>query len=115
SSSEWYLVAAPRLPANYQKVRPVQLMGTLNWYERYRAFDGATLVVVPSRCEPYGMVIAEAIACGVPVLYSRSAGVADRIGHDGSIDPSDIKGTCERVIKLVRDFNAWEELLELQQ
>jgi glycosyltransferase involved in cell wall biosynthesis len=45
-----------------------------------RLFDGCDLLVHPSRREAYGMVIAEAIACGVPVLTSDVGGTREALG-----------------------------------
>ncbi len=42
-----------------------------------RAFAEADVFVFPTRYEPFGMVVAEALACGVPVVTSAAAGAAD--------------------------------------
>lgn len=39
-------------------------------------FHWADLFIMPSRCEPFGLVATEAIACGVPILVSGNSGVA---------------------------------------
>jgi glycosyltransferase involved in cell wall biosynthesis len=41
----------------------------------------ADLVVLPSREEPYGMVITEALARGVPVLATRVGGIPEALGR----------------------------------
>lgn len=39
------------------------------------AFDGASVVIVPSRIESFGMVLLEAMLHGIPVLFTSTAGV----------------------------------------
>jgi glycosyltransferase involved in cell wall biosynthesis len=50
------------------------------------AYAAADLLVLPSRGESYGMVVAEALARGVPVLASAVGGLPEALGHaaDGS-------------------------------
>jgi glycosyltransferase involved in cell wall biosynthesis len=41
----------------------------VGWDKRGEAFRGASAMVVPSRSEPFGMVILEAMQYRVPVIY----------------------------------------------
>jgi len=60
------------------------------------AFRSADVFVFPTRYEPFGMVIAEALASGVPVITSARAGAAELIqeGESGFVlaDPEDVEG-----------------------
>jgi glycosyltransferase involved in cell wall biosynthesis len=47
------------------------------WMEPLHAYFAADLVVMPSLFEGFGLVAAEAIATGCPVLRSRTGGTAD--------------------------------------
>ncbi|MCU1474518.1 glycosyltransferase family 4 protein [Amnibacterium sp.] len=42
-------------------------------------YTGADVLVLPSRTESYGMVAAEALACGVPVIATDTGGVREAI------------------------------------
>ncbi|MDH2443760.1 glycosyltransferase [Amnibacterium sp. CER49] len=42
-------------------------------------YAGADVLVLPSRSESYGMVLAEALACGVPVIAADTGGVREAV------------------------------------
>ena len=46
-------------------------------------FAAADVFLFPTIYEPYGMVISEAMASGIPVITSRAAGAAELIEHAG--------------------------------
>jgi glycosyltransferase involved in cell wall biosynthesis len=48
----------------------------------WRAWDGAALYVLPSREEAFGLALVEGMACGLPVVATRTAGPRD-IVDDG--------------------------------
>ncbi len=62
----------------------VRFLGTVSLAALIRAYRAADLVVLPSIWqESYGLPVAEAMACGVPVLASASGGVPELI-EDGT-------------------------------
>jgi glycosyltransferase involved in cell wall biosynthesis len=65
----------------------VHLTGALPPAGVAAAYDAADLLVLPSRVETYGMVLTEALARGVPVVATRTGGVADTVGRalDGRV------------------------------
>ena len=62
----------------------------------------ADALVSPTRFEPYGMGVHEAICCGLPAFVTRCAGVAERFPAqlDGLLldDPPDAAQLCERLL-----------------
>ena len=53
-------------------------------------FHGGGLLVLPSLEEGYGLVVIQALACGLPCLVSDQVGAKDAIrpGENGSIVPT---------------------------
>jgi len=57
----------------------VKFIGFVSGKEKVTLLQQAGLVVVPSRYEPFGIVILESMACGVPVVASRIGGIPEII------------------------------------
>jgi UDP-glucose:(heptosyl)LPS alpha-1,3-glucosyltransferase len=72
-----------------------------------RSYAAADVFIFPTVYEPYGMVISEAMASGLPVITSRSAGVAELIDHGESgwliADPWDPDQIAEGLRSLAAD------------
>jgi UDP-glucose:(heptosyl)LPS alpha-1,3-glucosyltransferase len=70
-------------------------------------FQSADAFVFPSRYDPFGMVVAEALACGVPVVTSRVAGASELVtqGVNGIVvgDASDAAGFAAGLDAVLRD------------
>lgn len=64
-------------------------------------YCAADLLVFPSRYDPWGLVVTEALACGLPVVASSRAGASTvvRRGENGTIvdDPEDPDEVARRV------------------
>lgn len=69
------------------------LSGDLKW----GAFHAAEVFVLPSHQENFGIVVAEAIACSVPVLISNKVNIWREIVADGAglVANDDLNGTTE--------------------
>jgi glycosyltransferase involved in cell wall biosynthesis len=56
-------------------------------------YAASSLLIFPSLSDPWGLVVNEALACGLPVLCSRLAGCADDLIQPGRngwlVDPTD--------------------------
>lgn len=66
--------------------------GDLKW----GALRAAEVFVLPSHQENFGIVVAEALACGTPVLISDKVNIWREIqnGRAGIVAPDDLEGTC---------------------
>ena len=67
----------------------VQITGRIPTPELVRLYNRATLVVVPSRFEGFGLPAAEAMACGTPVVACAAGALPEivRAGQGGVLTP----------------------------
>ena len=77
------------------------LHGDLKW----GALRAAEVFILPSHQENFGIAVAEALACGVPVLISDQVNIWREIEADGAglVEPDTLAGTlklCERWLEL---------------
>jgi glycosyltransferase involved in cell wall biosynthesis len=75
------------------------------WMDPLHAYFAADLVVMPSLFEGYGLVAAEAIATGCPVLRSRSGGSAQMIreGVSGFECEIEAEKFVERLFQIIQE------------
>lgn len=84
----------------------------------WTAWDGAAVYVQPSREEPFGMALIEAMACGLPVVATRVAGPSEIIdsGRTGLlVEPGDAAALAASVEEVVRDVDLAQELARAGQ
>lgn len=82
----------------------VRLSG--EWEDTAGVLPSFDLFVSASRSEAFGMAMAEAMACGVPVVATATEGAREIVGHgvDGLIVPvGDARALAEAIASLVED------------
>ncbi len=69
--------------------------GMLQGDAKFGAFRAAEAFVLPSHQENFGIVVAEALACGTPVLISNQVNIwhAIEADHVGLVEPDTLAGT----------------------
>ena len=82
-------------------VMRVNFAGTLAGQELDAAYGRADLVVAPSRTESFGMVVAEALARGIPVVASRVGGIPEALSRSGAgiLIPADDPAALETALR----------------
>lgn len=82
----------------------VQFTGGLGEEEKQAAFAEATLFVLPSYSENFGMAVVEAMAAGLPVIVTKEVGLADVIeasqagivlAHHGDLSSAMVQLLCD--------------------
>jgi len=56
--------------------------GPVRGTEKWQLYQSADLFVLPTHSENFGIVVAEALSCGVPVVTTRGAPWSDLVEHD---------------------------------
>jgi glycosyltransferase involved in cell wall biosynthesis len=91
----------------------VDILGFIEEPMRIREMRQATIVVVPSVLEGFGLVAAEAMALGCPVIVTDCPGLRSlvRDGHTGLVVPSeDPAALADAIAKLLQDKALAERL-----
>ncbi|WFB36562.1 glycosyltransferase family 4 protein [Kiritimatiellota bacterium B12222] len=109
----------------------VHFLGHLTKEEMVREYLKADIFILPSYAEGFAAVIAEALACGCPVVVSKESGAPINDYEEGIfVNPGDVDGIIEAVKIILNDrilrnnmsntawsrrkyfgFNAWENRL----
>lgn len=69
-------------------------------------YQYADVVVTLAPREPFGRVVVEAIACGVPVIGSRTGGIGETLGHfapEWTVEPADPVAAAEAIVRVAND------------
>ncbi len=105
-SSESYYSSLKQLISVLQLEKNVSFLGEKNHSELIPFFQQADLFTLPSKSESFGMVIVEAMACGIPVAAIHSSGGPEDIidhGKNGILaSPEDY---CEEVLEFFKNKN----------
>lgn len=96
--------------AAYPETHPaVHFMGFRQVTENPSFYALAEGFVLPSVEEEWGLVVNEAMACGLPLVVSRVVGCAeDLVDHEGNgflFDPGDVDALTDCLVRLAEDEN----------
>jgi starch synthase len=88
-------------------------LGVLPRNKLFRYYSQASVLVLPSLEDGFGLVLAQAMACGVPVIATTNTGGSSLFtdGKEGFIIPiRDVESIRDRILRLYRDPELQREM-----
>lgn len=74
-------------------------------------YNAASLLVLPSWAEGFGLPAVEAMACGLPVAASRRGSLPEVVGTAGSLfEPGDVGGMAAALARILEDAGLRERM-----
>jgi glycosyltransferase involved in cell wall biosynthesis len=94
-----------------EKYPDVRFLGALSGERLVAAYSASTVFVFPSRTDTFGLVLLEALACGLPVAAYPVPGPLDVVGPDTNADAvaaldDDLRQACLKALEIARDPSA---------
>jgi glycosyltransferase involved in cell wall biosynthesis len=94
----------PLLAALRRRYPAAHFAGAKSGETLVRYYAAADVMVMPSRTETFGLVLLEALACGVPVAAFPSAGPSDVIGDSGAgVIDDDLAAAARAALSIPRE------------
>jgi glycosyltransferase involved in cell wall biosynthesis len=92
----------------------ISVAGTLDDASLAAAYADSDLFVLPSRFEGYGVVYAEALSFGLPVVACRVGPIPEIVGPEAGFfaSPGDVPGISDAIRALLSDANLRERMSE---
>lgn len=82
----------------------VELAGLVSEERLLALYRGASLLIYPSRYEGFGFPVAEAMACGLPVLAARASALPEVVGDAGLLlDPDRVDDWSAAIAAVLSD------------
>ena len=103
--SKWVVGVGPQLKALQERFPKVNYLGVLDQHELAQVYAAAHVFVFPSKTDTFGLVLLEAMACGVPVAAYPVTGPVDVIGDSttAGVLHEDLRTACLQALKLRRE------------
>jgi len=82
----------------------VTFVGMLDHAQKLAVFRDATMFVLPSYSENFGIAVVEAMACGVPVMISDKVNIWREVQEAGAglVAPTKVSAVAQQIVQLAR-------------
>lgn len=101
--SKWVVGDGPEILRLKEKYPQVNYLGVLQQEELAKVYAAADVFVFPSKTDTFGLVILEALACGLPVAAYPVTGPIDVLGNSeaGAMN-ADLRVACLQALSIQR-------------
>src|SRR5690606_9899530 len=106
-SESVYFLELKALADKLQITEYIKFIGLIKQKDLVPYYQKASLLLLPSAHESFGMVMVEAMACGIPVAALKGSGGPDEIVEDGI---NGILATKESFSKRILEFVQSEKM-----
>jgi glycosyltransferase involved in cell wall biosynthesis len=101
--SKWVVGDGPAMKEIKEKYPLVNYLGVLNQYQLAEVYAAADVFVFPSKTDTFGLVLLEAMACGLPVAAYPVTGPIDVLGDSSAgVMNEDLRTACLHALKIPR-------------
>jgi glycosyltransferase involved in cell wall biosynthesis len=102
--SKWVVGTGPALERIKARFPTVNYLGVLEREDLAKVYAAADVFVFPSRTDTFGLVLLEAMACGLPVAAYPVTGPKDVLGDSAAgVMHADLRTACLEALKLRRE------------
>ena len=102
--SKWIVGDGPALASIKQRYPEINYLGVLDQAELATVYAAADVFVFPSKTDTFGLVLLEAMACGLPVAAYPVTGPIDVLGKSNAgAMHEDLRETCLQALKIPRE------------
>ncbi len=102
--TKWVVGEGPALAELKRRYPQAYFAGVFPQAELARYYAAADVFVFPSKTDTFGLVLLEALACGVPVAAYPVTGPIDVIGDSGAgVLDDDLRRACLRALAIPRE------------
>lgn len=101
--SKWVAGDGPAMASLRAKYPEVNYLGVLNQHELAEVYASANVFVFPSKTDTFGLVLLEAMACGLPVAAYPVTGPIDVLANSNAgVMHEDLREACLAALKIDR-------------
>ena len=102
--SKWVVGTGPAIDSIRARFPEVNYLGLLDREELAKVYAAADVFVFPSKTDTFGLVLLEAMACGLPVAAYPVTGPRDVIGSSSAgVLHEDLRTACLEALNLKRE------------
>jgi glycosyltransferase involved in cell wall biosynthesis len=102
--SKWVVGTGPAVDGLKAKYPKANYLGVLEREDLARVYASADVFVFPSKTDTFGLVLLEAMACGLPVAAYPVTGPRDVLGDSkAGVMHEDLRTACLEALKLKRE------------